>query len=184
MAGELRRFNHYGNLPLEKGGGPKGRRDFQSVRRRDQSGDILSSILLLLLLLSLGAMHIASQQMHLARVNQWHDAAVRTAFALDKALAGLALQPHAFPAGKSPWEGVNTWPTAPPSVWRTSQRAVHLRDAGGVEVHVIMESFDEEVVFYRFNALGAHPSGTLIKKQWVLKCEEGFCVRMSQRVMS
>ncbi len=149
-----------------------------------QNGEILSPILLLLLLLSLGAMHIASQQMHLARVNQWHDATVRTAFAVDKALANLVQRPDAFPAGESPWEGVNTWPTAPPSVWRISQRAVHLRDASGIEVHVIMESLDEDVVFYRFNALGAHPSGTLFKKQWVIKCEEGFCMRLSQRVMS
>ncbi len=145
-------------------------------------GNILYSVLGILMLLSLSAAYISHQQVQLVRANQWHDVALRTAWAADMALSQAALKPQAFPGGSIQWGQIDTWLESALPVWRVFSHAWHDIHASGVEVHVIMESLPKHGLF-RFNALAYHPSGTLFKKQWVVSCQKEQCVQLSGRVI-
>lgn len=137
----------------------------------------------LLMLFAMGMVHVTTQQRQAMRINHWHDVALRTAWAVDDALARYAVAPHLFPTGTSIMGDVDRWLVAALPVWQAFPGALHETTAWGGEVHVIMEAMPGEPMIFRLNALGHHPSGALLRKQWVLVCVQEVCRQVSSHAV-
>lgn len=146
-------------------------------------GDILWFVMLVLMVLAMSAMQLSGMQHQALRVAQWHDIAWRTEWAVDDALMRYAYAPSQFPGPTTPDMGSSYWLHASLGQWRAFPSAVHEITAWGTEVHVIMEAISSEPEIFRVNALGYHPSGTLLRKQWVMACTLEHCQQMSSHAV-
>ena len=140
-------------------------------------GEILWMVMMMLMILGLSGMQIAAQQAQAQRLAQWQDTYIHTAWEVDAALSRYAKSPEQFPGGLS--DSNEDLMKASLAIWQRFPRAVHETHASGIEVHVIMEAVPGSLRIFRLNALGYHPSGTLLKKQWVIACGQALCRQLS-----
>ena len=141
------------------------------------NGEILWMVMLLLVILAMGMLYLSNTQVQAIRINQWHDTAVRTELALDKALSHYMQLPTQL--AQVPLGDINHWPNEPLSSWQKNSNAYHEMTEWAGEVHIIIEGLPSKQTLFRINALGYHPMGGILKKQCVISCLETMCRRLS-----